>query len=79
MIKERARNQSVNKETPIFMGHGDIDPVVQYSWGQMTSQTLKEAGCTVDFRTYKGLTHSADPQEMDDLETFLREQLPATS
>lgn len=42
-----------NKETPIFMGHGDIDPVVRHEWGQRTADTLKEWGWNVDFRTYE--------------------------
>ena len=32
----------------------------------------------VDFRTYRGLAHSADMKEIDDLERWLGERLPAT-
>lgn len=65
-----------NQDTPIFMGHGDSDPLVKYEWGQGTAQGLKELGFKVDFRTYIGLVHSADPQEIDDLEAWLAERLP---
>ncbi|KAF2135769.1 uncharacterized protein K452DRAFT_238740 [Aplosporella prunicola CBS 121167] len=68
--------ENPNKDTPIFMGHGDADPVVQYVWGQGTASMLKEWGWTVDFRTYPGLPHSADPEEIDDLERYLKKQLP---
>lgn len=68
--------ENKNKDTPIFMGHGDIDPLVKHEWGAQTAQVLKESGLKVDFRTYKGLDHSADPKEMDELETFLHERLP---
>lgn len=66
-----------NLDTPIFMGHGEIDPLVQYTWGKETADKLKEAGCKkLDFRTYKGLAHSADPKEIDDLEKWLAERVP---
>lgn len=58
------------------MGHGDADPLVKYEWGVDTSKVLREMGWTVDFRTYKGLAHSADPKEIDDLEKYLTERLP---
>ena len=76
-IKEKiAAAGGVNDKTPIFMGHGDADQVVQYQWGQKTADKLKEWGHEVDFRTYKDLPHSADPQEIDDLEAFLNKNIP---
>ena len=76
-LSEHISNPSPNQNTPIFMGHGDSDPLVRYEWGQDTAKTLKEHGFSVDFRTYKGLTHSADPKEIDDLEKWLTERLPS--
>ena len=58
------------------MGHGDADPMVKHEWGLDTANTLKAMGWKVDFRTYKGLAHSADPKEIDDLEKYLEERLP---
>ncbi|MCJ1336722.1 hypothetical protein MMC09_002000 [Bachmanniomyces sp. S44760] len=70
---------SPNKDgkTTIFMGHGDADPLVRYAWGKQTRDLLKGWGFKVDFRTYGGLAHSATPEEIDDLETYLQEVLPA--
>lgn len=58
------------------MGHGDADQVVKYEWGQRTANQLKEWGWNVDFRTYKGLPHSADPAEIDHLEAYLNQAIP---
>ena len=58
------------------MGHGSADPLVQYKWGTETADHLKQLGWTVDFRTYQGLAHSADPREIDDLEKYIAERLP---
>lgn len=67
---------SPNKQTPIFMGHGDKDPIVRYDWGQMTAGKLREWGWSVDFKTYRNLPHSAAPEEIDDLEKYLNERIP---
>ncbi|KAL8808539.1 MAG: hypothetical protein Q9182_000090 [Xanthomendoza sp. 2 TL-2023] len=67
--------RSANSSTPIFMGHGDQDPLVKLEWGQETAKQLKGLGWKVDMRVYKGLVHSADPEEMDDLERWLDETL----
>ncbi|KAI1626962.1 acyl-protein thioesterase 1 [Exophiala viscosa] len=78
-IKELAKEASdANKDTAFFMGHGDADEVVKYRWGQRTAEMLKnELGHKVEFKTYKGLPHSADMQEIDDLEEFIKRCLPS--
>lgn len=78
-IKELAAEaKGVNKDTPFFLGHGDSDPLVRHDWGVKSAEVLRtELGHTkVDFRTYRGLEHSADPKEIDDLERFLAQCLP---
>lgn len=75
-IQSMIPKDSPNKETSIFMGHGDMDPVVKYQYGQMTKDKLEEWGWKIDFRTYKGMPHSACPEEIDDLEKWLRERVP---
>ena len=54
-VKELAKEaKEVNKDTPIFMGHGDADEVVKYQWGERTAAFLrKEFGHQVEFKTYK--------------------------
>jgi predicted esterase len=75
-VDEFIPKDNPNKDTPIFIGHGDSDPLVKYEWGQKTAQFLKERGFKVDFRTYKDLVHSADPEEIDDVEKFIKDCLP---
>jgi predicted esterase len=54
-IKDFVKESSdANKDTPIFMGHGDADDLVRYSWGQQTADVLrKELGHKVEFKTYQ--------------------------
>ena len=75
-IKEYVPEENPNKETPIFMGHGDSDPLVKYEWGVTTAKILKGWGWNVDLKTYKGLQHSADPREIEDLEVYIQQRLP---
>ncbi len=69
-------NPQFNKETPIFMGHGDMDGVVFYEIGRKSHDLLKGLGYNVNFKTYEGMEHSACPEELDDVEAFLNERLP---
>ncbi|CZT51194.1 related to lysophospholipase [Rhynchosporium secalis] len=76
-LKDFVPTESPNKETPVFMGHGDSDPVVKPEWGQMTAKILRETGWKADLKMYKGLGHSALPEEIDDVEKYLNERIPA--
>ena len=71
-------NGNVNRDTRWFMGHGDKDPLVKYEWGLKTADVLrKEIGVKdLEFKTYHGLAHSADPLEIDHLEGFIGKCLP---
>ncbi|KAH6711011.1 putative acyl-protein thioesterase 1 [Leptodontidium sp. MPI-SDFR-AT-0119] len=75
-LKEFIPSDNPNKETPIFMGHGDRDPLVKPEWGQMTAKFLGKTGWKVDLKMYKGLEHSALPEEIDDVEKYLNERIP---
>lgn len=75
-IKDFVATSNPNKDTPIFMGHGSEDKVVKFEWGRQTAQALRDLGHKVDFRAYPGLEHSADMDEINDLEGWLQERLP---
>ncbi|KAE8145034.1 putative phospholipase [Aspergillus avenaceus] len=67
-----------NKKTPFFLAHGEDDEVVKYNFGKMSSTMLENIGLEdVKFKSYSDLGHSADPQEIEDLEKFLQQTLPA--
>ncbi|KAL7929964.1 Phospholipase/carboxylesterase/thioesterase [Trichoderma chlorosporum] len=74
-FKEFIPESNPNKETPIFMGHGDADQLVLYQWGVATDQKLKALEFDVKLETYQGMEHSACIQEFDDVESFLVSRL----
>lgn len=42
-----------NKETPIFMAHGDADQVVNIALGKKSFDMLKEMGYNAQFKIYE--------------------------
>ena len=71
--------------TPIFWGHGVVDPLVSLSIGERSKQELEKIGVKVVeesgkpgvfFKGYPGLGHSADTQEIDDWAHWLKEVIP---
>ncbi|KAI5467883.1 acyl-protein thioesterase 1 [Mariannaea sp. PMI_226] len=65
-----------NRQTPVIMYHGDMDPVVPTNLGRMSKDKLTELGYDVTWKTYTGMEHSACLEELDDVEAFLRARLP---
>lgn len=65
-----------NKSYPVFQGHGNADPVVNFNFGMMTSTELKKIFSNYTFNTYAGMGHSSSPKEMKDVKEFLQKALP---
>ncbi|TFL05819.1 Phospholipase/carboxylesterase [Pterulicium gracile] len=71
------------KRTPIFWGHGKADPLVKYQFAEASVKFLKEQlGVPISedrltFKSYEGLEHSSDPQEIADVHSWLVNRLRA--
>ncbi len=64
----------INRDLPIFMGHGTHDPVVQLAWAESSRRALESGGWPVEWHTYP-MEHAAIPEEIADIATFLRQVL----
>jgi predicted esterase len=51
-IKALVPEGNPNKDTPIFMGHGDADSMVLPQWGRTSAEVLREMGYKVDLKIY---------------------------
>ncbi|KAJ0158763.1 Acyl-protein thioesterase 1 [Colletotrichum tanaceti] len=69
---------SPNQDTPVWLGHGDADPLVRPELGALSAEALKKLGFKVSRTLYPGMPHAACPEELDDVEAFLLERLPPT-
>ncbi|MEJ2392804.1 MAG: alpha/beta fold hydrolase [Gammaproteobacteria bacterium] len=61
---------SANAHTPIFMAHGEYDPVVPLSLGQLSMQQLQQQGCAIQWRVYP-MEHTVIPEELNDIGRWL--------
>jgi phospholipase/carboxylesterase len=72
--KLAAERHPANQDTPIFLAHGTLDPVVHFPRAQASHQQLLELGYTVAWKTYT-MPHSVRPEEIADIRHFLRQVL----
>lgn len=69
-----AERHPANQSTPIFLGHGTMDPVVAIERGEATHDLLQNLGYPVSWQTYP-MPHSVCLEEINDVAAFLREVL----
>jgi phospholipase/carboxylesterase len=65
---------AANAGVPIFMGHGRYDGVVPFARGEASRDALKALGHEVDWHEYP-TEHAVPPEEIADLEAWLRKIL----
>ena len=63
-----------NKNTNILQHHGNQDPVVLLSAGQMANNLLKEHNYNVEWKTYN-MPHSVLPEQIQDIAKWINKQL----
>lgn len=63
-----------NLDTPIFLGHGTMDPVVALARGQAARDALLALGHQPQWHTYS-MPHAVCPQEIADIRSFLTQVL----
>ena len=73
--KQLEQSADSNKDTPVFMAHGDSDMVVSYKWGSLSVKLLRGHFQNLTFITYPGLGHQTIPTEMVDIKEFIENVL----
>ncbi len=63
-----------NQSTPVFLGHGDHDPVVHLTLGEATRDLLVAANYAVEWRSYP-MPHSVCLEEIAHIRAWLRRVL----
>jgi len=69
-----AERAGANAHTPIFMAHGNQDPVVIPARGEATRDLLTGLGYAVQWHSYP-MPHSVHPREIADIAVFLTQVL----
>lgn len=66
-----AERHPANTDTPIFLAHGSMDPVVPFERAQASLEALHTMGYPVEFKHYP-MPHSVCLEEIQDIAAFLR-------
>lgn len=69
-----AEANPANSKTPIFIGHGTMDPIIPLQQGLDTSDQLKQAGYPVDWHQYP-MEHSVSLEEIEDIGRWITAKL----
>jgi phospholipase/carboxylesterase len=69
-----AERTRANYTTPVFLAHGNQDPVVDFRRGLEAKQLLEAGGYPVEWHAYS-MPHSVCPQEIADIAHWLRKVL----
>lgn len=64
--------QAANQQTPIFLAHGSMDPVVTINRAEASRDRLQSLGYQVSWHTYP-MPHSVCAQEVFDIASYLRQ------
>lgn len=65
---------AANQNTPIFMAHGQYDPVVRFDLGDRSCQLLRQSGYDIDWHDYS-MEHSVCMEEISDISDWLKRLL----
>ncbi|CAO1347983.1 unnamed protein product [Diamesa hyperborea] len=62
--------------TSILLCHGDSDPIVSYKFGQLSANLLKQFLKQSELKTYRGLAHQSNEEEIADMKKFIHDRIP---
>jgi phospholipase/carboxylesterase len=65
-----AERSPANRDVPVFLGHGRMDPVVPFARGTATRDALVELGHDVEWHEYP-IQHSVSQEEIADVQAWL--------
>jgi len=71
-LADKVENEihSANKNTPIFLAHGNDDQVIPVQLATDTQRALNKFGYDVELKKYE-MEHSVCPQEIDDISDWI--------
>ncbi|MFN2177177.1 MAG: alpha/beta hydrolase [Anaerolineales bacterium] len=76
--KDTPRNyQGSFDSMPVFIGSSDIDPWVSHDLVSDTASLFENMGANVDFRTYPGMAHTVNQDEIEAVQTLLASAIPS--
>lgn len=69
----KTEQHGANKNTAIFLAHGDVDPIIPYALAESTKQSLSNLGYQSELKKYP-MEHSVCADEIDDISDWINQQ-----
>lgn len=66
---------TANRKIPIFMAHGEFDPVIPFSYAEKSRTQLEQLGYHIEWHSYQ-MQHNITPEEIIDISRWLTVLLP---
>ena len=73
-LPDALQGDAIDTSIPVFMAHGQFDPMIPMQYGRFSAEALAEAGFRVDWHDYP-MAHAVCPQEIDDIRAWLLDVL----
>ena len=75
-LPDALQRDNLDTSAPVFMAHGQFDPMIPIQYGRASAERLAAAGFDVEWHDYP-MAHAVCPQEIDDIRTWLSGVLAA--
>jgi phospholipase/carboxylesterase len=72
--KTDAESESANRDVPVFMAHGALDPTISQALGQMSRDYLAQRGYAIDWHSYP-MAHQVCAEEIAELRNWMGARL----
>ena len=75
-LPDALQGDAIETSIPVFMAHGQFDPMIPMQYGRSSADALVEAGFDLEWHDYP-MAHAVCAQEIDDIRTWLLQVLSA--
>jgi phospholipase/carboxylesterase len=72
--KTDAEANPANRDVPVFMAHGMLDPTISHALGEMSRDYLAQRGYAIDWHAYP-MAHQVCAEEIADLRNWMNARL----
>lgn len=69
-----AEAQTASRGLPVFIGHGEADPIVPFRLGEEAARKLRALDCEVEWHSYP-IPHSVSAEELRHIAAWLKRRL----
>ena len=69
-LPDALKEDTVDTSIPVFMAHGQFDPMIPMQFGRASADAIIGAGFDVEWHDYP-MAHAVCPQEIDDIRSWL--------